>query len=360
MLVAFWSTWSADESRDGDGGILGQQRVSLARVVVAAVRALRHRGAARLSPRRDVTHVLFEDLFRVVAEKTESTAHSSPSVMSGLAPARPAPPTPAAIAAASGTCAAISSNAASAAPGQPVVPTQFSQLSLMVECARLIHGGSGSRPLPLLKPNPYVEVIVDGKPPRRTEVMKATYAPKWSEQLQVVVTPYSKVLFRVYDRSTFKKDPLIGEHSLDLYTILKRSGGVCDHTLLPLELKATGGKSAGSLTVVLDGLRVDLGQVPSASSPSIGFNMVASNSALEPLQHEIVNGGENGGVRPRQTHNGTRSVSPPDSTGASGTSTSSGSTAGGHNSNSKWDSAPKLPPLPKDHHAPTPSAATAG
>jgi hypothetical protein len=42
-------------------------------------------------------------------------------------------------------------------------------LSLTVDCARLNQTSS------LLKPNPYVEVIVDGKPPKRTEFCKSTY-----------------------------------------------------------------------------------------------------------------------------------------------------------------------------------------
>ncbi|QQP39524.1 E3 ubiquitin-protein ligase, partial [Caligus rogercresseyi] len=66
------------------------------------------------------------------------------------------------------------------------------------------HGGAG-----ILKPNPYVEMSVDGKPPRRSEILKATYNPKWEEVITLLVTPFSKISFRLYDHSSFKKDALL-------------------------------------------------------------------------------------------------------------------------------------------------------
>ena len=39
-------------------------------------------------------------------------------------------------------------------------------MSMNVACARIDSGAGG-----LLKPNPYVEVIVDGKPPKKTETV---------------------------------------------------------------------------------------------------------------------------------------------------------------------------------------------
>ncbi len=105
------------------------------------------------------------------------------------------------------------------APGsgaaQSSLPPSFSQLALTLESGRLATSG-GARAA-LLKPNPYVEVVVDGKPPRRTDTVKATYAPKWNESMTLLVTPYSKLLLRIFDHSSFKRDALIGEATLDIF-----------------------------------------------------------------------------------------------------------------------------------------------
>lgn len=47
---------------------------------------------------------------------------------------------------------------------------------MKVECAHLRVGTS------FLKPNPYVEISVDDKSPRKTEIVKCTYQPKWNEE----------------------------------------------------------------------------------------------------------------------------------------------------------------------------------
>ena len=46
---------------------------------------------------------------------------------------------------------------------------------ILVETAKL-HTGGG-----LFKPNPYVELSVDGKASKKTEVEKGTYTPSWNE-----------------------------------------------------------------------------------------------------------------------------------------------------------------------------------
>ena len=37
------------------------------------------------------------------------------------------------------------------------------------------------------KPDPYLELVVDGQPPRKTEVVRKNSAPKWDEQFTVWV-----------------------------------------------------------------------------------------------------------------------------------------------------------------------------
>ena len=145
---------------------------------------------------------------------------------------------------------------------------KFLQMNLSLDNARL-NNVTG-----LLKPNPYAEVIVDGKPPKKTETCKSSYHPKWHHELTVVVTPYSKIVFRVYDHSILKKDALLGDCCLDLYSLLKKHCGRCQNTELALDLKSNDSKNGqgnevniGSLHIRVDGLNVDLRQFPAASPP---------------------------------------------------------------------------------------------
>ncbi|XP_040564467.1 E3 ubiquitin-protein ligase Su(dx) isoform X1 [Lepeophtheirus salmonis] len=150
-------------------------------------------------------------------------------------------------------------------PPPPPTPStssgQYSQLSLTLDCASLPHGTG------LLKPNPYVEIIVDGKPPKRTETIKSTYNPKWSEILTLLVTPFSKIQFRLYDHSAFKKDALLGQETLDLFPLLKKLRGKCENYILRLDLSppnhASTRSRAGELIIILDGIRVNMTDLPS-------------------------------------------------------------------------------------------------
>merc|ERR1712223_1726781 len=171
-------------------------------------------------------------------------------------------------------------NEDSQTPQRPLA-SQFSQLSLTIECGRI------NSSLSLLKPNPYVEEAVDGKPPKKTEICKSTYQPRWNEPITLLVTPYSKILFRLYDHSSFKKDSLVGEHTLNLYNVLKLRDGKCQNATISLDMTseakghsgggllnghssstptpASSSQKSGELVVVLDGLNIDMNAVPAAS-----------------------------------------------------------------------------------------------
>jgi hypothetical protein len=163
----------------------------------------------------------------------------------------------------------------SSSPSPRPLASQYSQLSLTVSCGRINAGGG------LLKPNPYVEIIVDGRPAKKTETCKSTYQPRWNNAITVLVTPYSKILFRLYDHSTFKKDTLVGENTLNLFNVLKQRDGKCQKSTMSLELTHDGSKHShlngvsnsnakvGELVVILDGLNVDMNAVPAASPPVV-------------------------------------------------------------------------------------------
>uniref|UniRef100_A0AAQ4R5R0 HECT-type E3 ubiquitin transferase n=1 Tax=Gasterosteus aculeatus aculeatus TaxID=481459 RepID=A0AAQ4R5R0_GASAC len=83
-------------------------------------------------------------------------------------------------------------------------------------------------------PSPYVEVTVDGQS-KKTEKCNNTHSPKWKQPLTVIVTPFSKLVFRVWSHQTLKSDVLLGMATLDVSDTLKsndmKSGCMmCTHT----------------------------------------------------------------------------------------------------------------------------------
>ena len=150
---------------------------------------------------------------------------------------------------------------------QRPLASQFSQLSLTIDVGRI------NSNVCLLKPNPYVEVTVDGKPPKKTEIVKGTFQPRWNEPITLLVTPYSKILFRLYDHNSFKKDTLLGEQTLNLYNVLKTREGKCTNATMSLDITSEAKHHAGSnghgkvgeLVVVLDGLNIDINAIPAAT-----------------------------------------------------------------------------------------------
>lgn len=114
-----------------------------------------------------------------------------------------------------------------------------------------------------MKPNPYIEFSVDDKSPRKTEVSKSTYQPKWNEEFTILVTPYSQLHFRLLDHSTFRKDTLIGEKRINLFQVLSHYNGKLENLELTFDLMSESKHDSqlckvGELITVFDGLRIDI------------------------------------------------------------------------------------------------------
>uniref|UniRef100_A0AAY5KUL8 E3 ubiquitin-protein ligase n=1 Tax=Esox lucius TaxID=8010 RepID=A0AAY5KUL8_ESOLU len=69
-------------------------------------------------------------------------------------------------------------------------------------------------------PSPYVEVAVDGQS-KKTEKCSNTHSPKWKQPLTVIVTPFSKLIFRVWSHQTLKSDVLLGVATLEVSETLQ-------------------------------------------------------------------------------------------------------------------------------------------
>jgi len=263
-------------------------------------------------------------------------------------PPRPPPPRP------NGTPAAAESPQPASSSTSASVPPTFSQLALTLTSAKLTSTG-GARGL--IRPNPYAEVIVDGKPGKRTETAKGTYSPRWSEVLTLLVTPYSKLLIRIYDRNAFKRDAVLAETTLDLFSVLKKNDGKLAGVQFPVELKppagskmaAAGERKAGELSLTFDGMNVDVstlvapvagvsvvpsahnnGGVPNGGSP-------AEQNGATPRPPPRIGGGGGGGGH----HQATPTTSSPQINGATPTSSSNSTPSASNGKNRRS----KLPPL---------------
>jgi len=265
-----------------------------------------------------------------------------------------------------GNGSATMGNHAAMGNGQPnhngslASPVPFLRMSLFVENARL-NNLTG-----LLKPNPYTEVIVDGKPPKKTEISKSSYHPKWHTEMSLHVTPYSKLVFRVYDHSTFKKDALLGDCSLDLYSVLKKNGGRCQNQELALDLTCSDHKNGhssdtvGILNVRLDGLVVDLLSLPAASPPVMSV-LTSSPVSPEPASTSPQPGSSRSSsalldAEGRTSHSAPERPPAPKLPSISNRSTSSPGLAPSH---PPPPSSPSLPPL-QGGGAPPPTATSPG
>uniref|UniRef100_A0A8C6Q3E3 E3 ubiquitin-protein ligase n=1 Tax=Nothobranchius furzeri TaxID=105023 RepID=A0A8C6Q3E3_NOTFU len=110
-------------------------------------------------------------------------------------------------------------------------------------------------------PSPYVEVTVDGQS-KKTEKCNNTHSPKWKHPLTVIVTPFSKLVFRVWSHQTLKSDVLLGMSTLDISDTLKSNdmksecfkavsalsvNGV-EHRPSPSALRAANGRGSPSVS----------------------------------------------------------------------------------------------------------------
>lgn len=132
----------------------------------------------------------------------------------------------------------------------------------------------------IFKPNPYVELSIDNKSIRKTEIVKHTYLPKWNEDFTVLVTPVSELVFRVLDRSSFLKDSLLGERVVQLGQMLEHYNGRLENLELNMDLlgalKPDGRSKSGELVVVLNGLKID-GLVTNGVASNATANIISTN-----------------------------------------------------------------------------------
>uniref|UniRef100_A0A3Q3W0B0 E3 ubiquitin-protein ligase n=1 Tax=Mola mola TaxID=94237 RepID=A0A3Q3W0B0_MOLML len=105
-------------------------------------------------------------------------------------------------------------------------------------------------------PSPYVEVAVDGQS-KRTEKCNNTHSPKWKQAL-TIVTPVSKLIFRVWSHQTLKADILLGLATLEIRETLKANDLKCE-VIQTLQLCSDRDPRdvIGDLSICLDGMHVD-------------------------------------------------------------------------------------------------------
>ncbi|XP_055341668.1 E3 ubiquitin-protein ligase Su(dx)-like [Paramacrobiotus metropolitanus] len=214
-------------------------------------------------------------------------------------------------AAAATTAAAGSTNGhlltGSPTPTSPVngsaAASQFYQLKVDIVAGKLANKGTGL----FGGISPYVELVVDGQTPKKTEVVKKSQTPKWDDNFVVLITAHSVLEFRVLDKRTLKMDALLGAKRLHLYKVLKENDGNLEDVQVTLDLRAprptssssaSAAISAGELSIKLSGVKMNMADVPaprrpsrSNSEPTINTPSNAGAAATSPVSsHEAVAG----------------------------------------------------------------------
>ncbi|KAL8604017.1 hypothetical protein ACOMHN_039061 [Nucella lapillus] len=144
-----------------------------------------------------------------------------------------------------------------AAGGATSTTPNLSQLQITIHSAKLTGVGG----LFSSKPDPYLELVVDGQPPRKTEVVKKATTPKWDEHFTVLVTPYSKLELKVLSSNSIRTDSLLGQVTIIIYSLLEQNNGKLDNLKKTWDLKGEKGKH-GEINLTLHGLEVNLRRFP--------------------------------------------------------------------------------------------------
>ncbi|KAH9489759.1 hypothetical protein Btru_036669 [Bulinus truncatus] len=135
---------------------------------------------------------------------------------------------------------------------------QLSQLNITILSAKLNAVGG----LFSTKPDPYLELSVDGHSPRKTDVCRKTLTPKWEDQMTILATPYSKIDFKVMSSNSIRTDTVLGHSSLELYPILEKENGKLKNYTKTIDLQADGKGKVGELTLILSDMEVNMRNFP--------------------------------------------------------------------------------------------------
>ncbi|XP_061795756.1 itchy E3 ubiquitin protein ligase a [Nerophis lumbriciformis] len=132
-------------------------------------------------------------------------------------------------------------------------------------------------------PSPYVEVAVDGQS-KRTEKCNNTHSPKWKQALTVIVTPLSKLIFRVWSYQTLKADILLGMATLEIQETLKANDLKLSEVVQTLQLCSDRDSRdvVGDLSVCLDGMQVDPEAFASAERDHVSLRDDARQNGNRP------------------------------------------------------------------------------
>ncbi|XP_075882724.1 itchy E3 ubiquitin protein ligase b [Nelusetta ayraudi] len=168
-------------------------------------------------------------------------------------------------------------------------------------------------------PSPYVEVTVDGQS-KKTEKCSNTHSPKWKQPLTVIVTPFSKLVFRVWSHQTLKSDVLLGTAVLDVGDTLKSNDMKITEVVQTLQLCTDRDELdvVGDLSVCLDGMTVDPETFATAEANHQGESSDDSQPSVNHVKRQSRDSSPAvDGLEHKSSPSGRRSASPSVSSGPS-------------------------------------------
>lgn len=181
---------------------------------------------------------------------------------------------------------------------------KFYQLNCKVVSAKLISNAAGSGWFSGGKGDHYAEILVDGEPPRRTEVIKKTLEPKWGELFTILVTPYSTIELKVMMKQSVRNDVVVGSAKVKLYDLLSSHSGNLSHVDLKLPIKnIEKGRedTSGDIEVTFDNLKINMSEISSNQIPAVnGAAASTTESGHDPAGAGSRNNGQ--AVSPAQAN----------------------------------------------------------
>lgn len=144
----------------------------------------------------------------------------------------------------------------------------FQQIRVNIKGARFTPSGGIFN----TKGDIYVEMIVDGNPARRTEIVRKTWTPFWNENFDILVTPSSRIEFRTFNHHSFKSDSLLGQCLIFINKLIQENNNPQFSNLeKTFDLTVENKGKTGSLDVIFNGIdpnNLKLGIAKPATEPT--------------------------------------------------------------------------------------------
>ncbi len=182
------------------------------------------------------------------------------------------------------------------------------------------------------KPDVYAQLIIDDNPTRKTEIVHKTWQPIWNEYFDILVTPNSRLEFRIYAHRSFKSDYVLGQCLIFLNKLMQETNNPKFNNIeKTFDLILDNKGKTGCIDVIFNG--VDSNNLRQISSPQ-SQNQIPPSSSLNNNSNLFNNVSNNDDSA---SHSTVGNTVPTSSSSSSNLSESSNRTSSNNNHNNNYD-----------------------